>query len=348
MRDIPVRRAMRHSSTSTSAETTDTSDGDDESSTFGMPMRHQILRASLAQVPAYGWTRDAVAAAAAEESCSVAVAGLVDPSELVQFWMDDCRQRLQRDLAVLAETEWKSFANPNNNNATKLRDRVATALQTRLAYTIPYLQSSRWHQAMALGARPDNVWTTRLQIEQLVETVADAVTVDHGEGDKLPAWSEPQKLGLGAVYVAAELHMLADTSNDYADTWAFVRDRVQEWEQLVGVASLWPTLPNTNELSYKNINENSNPFYVASAVASSVTSGVLSLLVPQTASSIRNGLQRHAANSYATSPAHLLWNVMVQISPAGGTGTKVDATNPRYYQATSKSSDSGAASGETK
>jgi hypothetical protein len=80
-----------------------------------------------------------------------------------------------------------------------------------------------------------------------------------------------ERVSLGAIYAAAELHMIADTSIDFADTRTFVQHRVQEWETLRSSSSL------DASSSVSQYHSPSDIAYTASVVGSALASGIMSL-----------------------------------------------------------------------
>ena len=86
---------------------------------------------------------------------------------------------------------------------------------------IPVL--STWHQAMALGALPQNVPSTVNNIARMIDDVW------HFAGDRSTDMNWYSKRALaGAVYASTEIFMLTDRSADYADTWAFLDRRLED------------------------------------------------------------------------------------------------------------------------
>ena len=88
-----------------------------------------------------------------------------------------------------------------------------------------------------------------------------------------------ERTAIGAVYVTTELHLLADTSPGYQDTWKFLHDRIQElnWIQK---QSFLQGVQNTNGLPPMIPQMNQDTIIAGVAVASSLGSAVLSLMTP--------------------------------------------------------------------
>lgn len=102
-----------------------------------------------------------------------------------------------------------------------VNDRIYQAVKARLEAQIPVLRS--WPQAMALGASPSNLPSTL----ELLGTTVDDIWYLAGDRSTDLTWYTRRGLLLG-VYVATEAYLLTDTSPDHADTWAFLRRRIQE------------------------------------------------------------------------------------------------------------------------
>jgi ubiquinone biosynthesis protein COQ9 len=212
--------------------------------------------AALEQVPFYGWTDDAIAAAAAglEPPQSLATAGLLTVGELVAKAMDywnaalrDEMQQRRQGVVPLSDT-----------------DQIAYAFQYRLERIQDLVRSNRWHEGMAVGAQPGQVSQTKDQIAAIVD-----ITLQHCSS----AFSTTERLGLGAVYIAAEFHMLSDPSDGFRDTWVFLRQLVDEWDRLRQYSSL-AGLPLAS----------SDALWTASQVGSAVFSGIYTMLSRPTVS----------------------------------------------------------------
>eukprot|EP00934_Nitzschia_sp_Nitz4_P007447 Nitzschia sp. Nitz4//scaffold183_size43938//26709//27473//NITZ4_007271-RA/size43938-processed-gene-0.6-mRNA-1//1//CDS//3329539617//7437//frame0 len=209
----------------------------DASGSKGKTMADQkraLARAALQKVPQYGWTQDAVTAAVLENKLSLSMSGMLTPAELVHWLMDDFNQQLKEDPE---KKDWSVFQK----------------IQWRLEQVIPLAQNAQWHKGMAMGL--STPFTTREQLHEFVELVAPAGS------------STMYKTGLGGVFVASELHLLADSSPEYQDTWAFLQTRLDELERGQFV----------NFLGDKSA---SLPLVATTAVASSLMEGLASLVLP--------------------------------------------------------------------
>mmetsp|Transcript_71640 Transcript_71640/g.108198 ORF Transcript_71640/g.108198 Transcript_71640/m.108198 type:complete len:251 (-) Transcript_71640:3-755(-) len=154
--------------------------------------KRKLARAALKQIPQYGWTQDAISAAVVEEKMNIALSGLLTPTELVNWLMDDFNKQLQGETAF-------------------------EKIQWRLRQVIPLVESGQWQNGMAIGM--STPMTTRDQLHEFIELVAP------------PGSTMLYKTGLGGIFVATELHMLTDKSTDYIDTWTFLEARLDELER---------------------------------------------------------------------------------------------------------------------
>lgn len=192
-----------------------------------------LARAALKKVPQHGWTQDAITAAVMEDpKMTLSMSGMLTASELVEWLMNDFNQQLRQDQE---KANWTVFEK----------------LQWRLEQVIPLVESGRWHEGMAMGL--SNPLTTREQLHEFIELVA-------------PAGSTTiYQTGLGSIFVATELHLLADSSPGYSDTWHFLQLRLDELEkgQFVNI-----------------LDGSSIPLAATTAVASSLVDGISSLIMP--------------------------------------------------------------------
>ena len=86
---------------------------------------------------------------------------------------------------------------------------------------LPFVQSSRWSEGMALGATPYNAMSTASHLEELVSALEQALLKIPSTATATTATnlSSLERTAICAVYVTTELHLvLADTSPGYQDT----------------------------------------------------------------------------------------------------------------------------------
>ena len=256
-------------------------------------LKDRLLRESLKQVPTHGWTSDAIAAAAAACCCeeggnrasssstssSMAVAGLITVPDLMAYTMEQWNEQLRQDLRKQqTKGAWEqssssdaSTTSTSSSTTSNSTDKIVWALQRRLSYEQDLIRAGRWHEGMAVGAHPDSLMQTQGQLASLIDIV---LLETCGPSEQ---FSIVERLSLGAVYVAVELHMLSDKSVDYTDTWAFLEQRVRDWEMLrKSTGSVMPALPNVSHLMQSH--SPSDLAFTASAVGSALASGAMSIL----------------------------------------------------------------------
>ena len=109
-------------------------------------------------------------------------------------------------------------------------ERMVTVIDLRLRCLEPYVAS--WPQAMALGLKPENAPTTARNLALLSDEMCSTVGLTATDA----RWYTDRAV-VGAVYGAAELFMLADSSAEFSETRAFVRRRVAEAQRLASPGS---------------------------------------------------------------------------------------------------------------
>jgi ubiquinone biosynthesis protein COQ9 len=177
---------------------------------------------------------------------------------LVAFFMEDCNQRLRNELRAKQQDD--------ENSVTLSRvDRLQEGLQLRLEYLTDWIQAGRWSQGMALGlGDPDAALVTSEQLKDLISIVVEETAIT-GE------LSDLAQVGLGAVYVATECHLLTDTSENYKDTWTFLRDSLEHWERLQQRTSKGGTFSPSSSSA-------SDAAFLASNVALALGNGLVSVV----------------------------------------------------------------------
>lgn len=156
---------------------------------------------------------------------------------------------------------------------------VEDAIRTRLEMVRPYIRSQRWAEGMALGASPFQVQETTQHLKDIVSIIEENVKRRFGHSTSM---SLLDRGGLGTVYVATELHMLADSSPEYHDTWTFLKERMVDWEQM----RTSEVAASTSTISAPLGVPTSDRLVAAQAVALSLGGAVLSLMAPAAKSSM--------------------------------------------------------------
>ncbi|KAL3938654.1 MAG: hypothetical protein SGARI_001658 [Bacillariaceae sp.] len=146
----------------------------------------------MKQVPTHGWTTEAITAAAVQDpKLSISMSGMLSPSDLVHWFMDDMNRQL-REKRVVGDNDNKD-------------DEIFKSIQWRLQQVIPLVECGQWHKGMALGM--STPLATKAQLHEFIEIISP------------PKVSTEYQAALGAIFVATELHLLMDSSVEYQDTW---------------------------------------------------------------------------------------------------------------------------------
>ncbi|KAL5572328.1 hypothetical protein UlMin_021925 [Ulmus minor] len=172
----------------------------------------RVLQASHFHVLKLGFTEAAMIAGARDAGVSPAIIGSFPRKEaaLVEFFMDDCLQRLidiidsEKDLKNLIPSE-----------------RISKLVRIRLEMQAPYI--TKWPQALSIQAQPANFPTSFKQRAMLVDEIWHAAGDEGSDID----WYVKRTI-LGGIYSTTEIYMLTDTSTDFRDTWAFLDSRVKD------------------------------------------------------------------------------------------------------------------------
>ncbi|CAB4268714.1 unnamed protein product [Prunus armeniaca] len=173
----------------------------------------RVLQASLPHVIRLGWSEAAMIAGARDVGLSPSIVRSFPRKEgmLVEFFMDDCLQRLS-DMIDSSTEELKSLI-PS--------ERITKLVKIRLEMQAPYI--SKWPQALSIQAQPVNVPTSFKQRAMLMDEIW------HGAGDDTADFQwYVKRTVLGGIYSTTEIYMLTDNSPDFCDTWAFLDDRVKD------------------------------------------------------------------------------------------------------------------------
>jgi ubiquinone biosynthesis protein COQ9 len=174
--------------------------------------RDRILLATLPHVAFDGWTRKALTAGVTDACLGPDMALRAFPDgipELVDHFAD------WADRRMLVELEHRGAA------AMRIRDRIATGVRARLEVLAPHREAVR--RSLAFLALPLNA---PLAARLLWRTV-DAMW--YAAGDNATDFNYYTKRGLlAAVYTTTVLCWLADSSENFADTWAFLDRRIAD------------------------------------------------------------------------------------------------------------------------
>jgi len=189
----------------------------------------ELLDAALKQVMRYGWSKEAVRAAAEELGRPSVVAGLVKGggAELVFHHMAVCNKQLN------AWMEEEVVRQKKDGGRVKVGKFVREAVVRRLSMNGEYVRADRWSEALALTAIPPHCEGTLKGIQTLCDDIwyhAGDISTDYNWYTK--------RITLAAVYGATEVFMLQDRSPNFEDTWAFLDRRLGDLQAAPSLAQV--------------------------------------------------------------------------------------------------------------
>jgi len=177
--------------------------------------KDRLLQAAVMHVPFDGWSQATFDAAIADSGVDRTVAQSVCPRGAVDLALYFHAKGDAAMLARLAEADLADM---------KFRDRVAAAVRFRLEVVEDKETVRRGTALFALpvyaadGAKA--IWGT-----------ADAIWSALGDTSEDVNWYT-KRATLSGVYSATVLYWLGDTSEDHADTWAFLDRRIDDVMQI--------------------------------------------------------------------------------------------------------------------
>lgn len=178
--------------------------------------RDQLIAAALPHIPFDGWTRTALIRGASDINIDKAEADALFPcaDRDMIAWHSQMADR--RMLAALQEMDLDSL---------KIRERIATAVMTRLQQNIGDREAVR--RGLAILSRPGNAG---LALKLLYQTVDD---MWFAAGDRSADWNfYSKRLLLGGVYSSTLMVWLNDNSDGFAETRAFLDRRIENVMQV--------------------------------------------------------------------------------------------------------------------
>jgi ubiquinone biosynthesis protein COQ9 len=295
-------------------------------------IRKAILSAALHHVHDIGWTDDAIASAvldcnyppsyigrvlssstSSQQSSYVSSlsannhnndnssSGVWGNGQLVAHFMEECNNNLRDKLMSLPPPTTASSREgqvETNNDVMVLASHINTALQLRLSMVVPFINSQRWHEGMAIGALPQNALMTMSQLNDMADIVLSYATAktlldnnDVGSHNN----NSMHKMAIIAAYAAAELHLLSSnvtsssataamtttslSGDRHDDTWTFLEARSSEAAHVIINGGMFPSLFDLPPAAASTIQ-------TASAITSSLVGSALSLASPNAASMV--------------------------------------------------------------
>jgi ubiquinone biosynthesis protein COQ9 len=174
------------------------------------PIRRKLLVSALENVPFDGWSEATLRRAAEENDIAEGMALLAFPTirDLVVYFIDS----VDRDMLAALSTM--------DLDTMRIRDRITAAIRARIEALGPYRESER--RAVAFMALPQNVTTSMQSVLSTVDLMWRAI------GDQSTDFNYYSKRAtLAGVLSSTILYWLADLSEDYEDTWAFLDRRIE-------------------------------------------------------------------------------------------------------------------------
>lgn len=292
------------------------------------------MYSSLDQVHEHGWTEEAIAhGIVSKNKYPPTFIGMMNDnhsksSDLIHFFMKQSNLKLNLHLNELRiKQQAKDIPNQQQSifSPEAHSKLLKYGIQYRLEMVIPFVQSNRWSEGMALGAKPYNAMSTATHLEQIVTILQESLRDQNG----YPVILSPiQRTAIGAVYVTTELHLLADTSPQYQDTWKFLSDRIDELDAMQQSQSTF--IPQLNQ----------ETVVAGAAVASSLGGAVLSLMSPVA----KNGVSAMAgmvipqvmnAMAYASDVSNVSSSFSTSAPPPGTTAKDYDVSDLPPFEDTS-------------
>lgn len=174
--------------------------------------RDRLVLATLPHVAFEGWSDRALRAGVADAGLAPEQGALTFSGgalEMIEHWG---RYGDRRMLEALQSV---------NAGAMPVRERIAAAVRLRIEVNVPYRGAVR--RTMSFLALPPNM---PLAITSTLRTV-DAIWYACGDtSTDLSFYSK--RATLAAVYGATVLYWLDDSSEEFADTWAFLDRRIDD------------------------------------------------------------------------------------------------------------------------
>ena len=178
--------------------------------------RAAILAGVLARVPFDGWTWRTVEAAAKDAGYQPIMARRCFPpgmSAVIAYY------------AAEADRQMLDGLDSHGLGNLRIRDRIATLVRVRIEQDAPHRDAIR--RLIGLQTTPQYAAAAALQIGRTVDLMWRAA------GDTATDFNWYTKRGLlAAVYSSTLLYWLDDSSDDYADSWAFLDRRIENVMQI--------------------------------------------------------------------------------------------------------------------
>ena len=179
----------------------------------------KILAAALPHAAFDGWNAGTLAAAIEEAGVDEAEGLLAFPGgtrDLVNFFVDEA------DAQMLAALEKLDFP------AMRIRDRISTAIKTRLQQQTENRESVR-QALLFMGVPLEGLVAGRAHLSDAAGTLYRTVdAIWYAIGDTSTDFNfYTKRATLSAVYASTLIYWLQDESDDQSATWAFLERRIE-------------------------------------------------------------------------------------------------------------------------
>jgi ubiquinone biosynthesis protein COQ9 len=188
-------------------------------------LRRRLLAGMLRHAPFDGWSDKALTAAARDEGIAPELAAIAfqdGPAEVADFFQIEAdRQMVEGLQAAVTEAETAAVAPDGAPTPLKLREKVALAVRTRLLQQAPHREALR--ALAAFLASPAHAGQATRGLWRTVDAMWRAI------GDTSTDFNYYSKRALLAgVYGSTVLVWFDDSSEDFAETFAFLDRRIAD------------------------------------------------------------------------------------------------------------------------
>lgn len=194
-------------------------------------IKTEILDMALKEVHVHGWTRTAIAAAATKLGQPSVVSGLVTRGgvDLVLHHVQSSNKKLD----IWMEQEVRRLT-ADGDKKLPIGKFVRSAIIERLKMNIPFIESDRWTEALALSASNPQVASESLCF---LQQLCDDIWYRAGDTSTDYNWYS-KRITLAAVYTSTEVFLLQDKSENYSDTWQFLDRRFEDLQAMPNFTQL--------------------------------------------------------------------------------------------------------------
>lgn len=193
-------------------------------------MRADLLDAIKPEVPFDGWSEASFKAAVATVGVDASLARVICPRGAVDLACDYHRAADRAAGAAIRAEDWPEM---------KFREKVAASVRLRLGLVEPELV----RRAASVFALPQNAATGARLMWESADTIWQAL----GDTSTDANWYTKRAM-LSGVISATVLYWMGDESEDHADTWVFLDNRIAEVMQIEKIKGGLMALPGMKSL----------------------------------------------------------------------------------------------------